>query len=265
MLFSSLKKKELQNDINILEEKKISLEKDIKKMQEQEKQLEIQINDTLKQQNKLNTQIKNRENLFIEHELILIDTLTGLEFEDYFAKILTKLGYSATVTKASGDDGGDIIAIKDNTKIVFQCKNYSEPVGNKAVQEVYTAKDIYKCQKAIVITNNYFTKQAKKEAEILLVELWDRDILLKLLCKTFEFDINNIDKKIYRTNQTNLNKSIEIEEQDPMLNEAIQLIIDYGQVSTAFIQRRLRIGYARAGRILEQLEEIGVIGSSKRK
>ena len=49
------------------------------------------------------------------------------------------------------------------------------------------------------------------------------------------------------------------DETDPLLMEVIEAVIDYGQASTSFIQRKLKIGYARAGRIIDQLEERGII------
>ncbi|MGL4742429.1 MAG: DNA translocase FtsK [Sarcina sp.] len=49
------------------------------------------------------------------------------------------------------------------------------------------------------------------------------------------------------------------DEQDELIDEAIRLIVDSGQVSASFIQRRLKIGFNRAARIMEQLEELGII------
>ncbi len=46
---------------------------------------------------------------------------------------------------------------------------------------------------------------------------------------------------------------------DPFLMDAIQTVIETGQASTSFIQRRFKVGYARAGRIIDQMEERGVI------
>jgi DNA segregation ATPase FtsK/SpoIIIE, S-DNA-T family len=46
---------------------------------------------------------------------------------------------------------------------------------------------------------------------------------------------------------------------DELLNEAIRIVVETGQASTSLLQRRLRIGYNRAARIMEQLEEEGVI------
>ena len=46
---------------------------------------------------------------------------------------------------------------------------------------------------------------------------------------------------------------------DPFLDEAINTVVETGQASTSFIQRRFKVGYARAGRIIDQMEEKGVI------
>ena len=46
---------------------------------------------------------------------------------------------------------------------------------------------------------------------------------------------------------------------DPLLDEAIETVIDTQTASTSFIQRRFKVGYARAGRIIDQMEERGII------
>ena len=46
---------------------------------------------------------------------------------------------------------------------------------------------------------------------------------------------------------------------DPLLDEAIDLVVETGQASTSFIQRRFKVGYARAGRIIDQMEQRGII------
>ena len=46
---------------------------------------------------------------------------------------------------------------------------------------------------------------------------------------------------------------------DPLLTEAIEMVIDMGQASTSMVQRKLKVGYAIAGRIIDQMEERGII------
>ncbi len=46
---------------------------------------------------------------------------------------------------------------------------------------------------------------------------------------------------------------------DPFLMDAIETVIDTKTASTSFIQRKFKVGYARAGRIIDQMEERGII------
>jgi len=50
------------------------------------------------------------------------------------------------------------------------------------------------------------------------------------------------------------------EERDELFSEAARLVVRHDQGSTSLIQRRLKVGYARAGRIVDQLEQAGILG-----
>lgn len=47
---------------------------------------------------------------------------------------------------------------------------------------------------------------------------------------------------------------------DPMMDEAIRVVVEAGQASTSLLQRRLRLGYARAGRLVDEMEQMGIVG-----
>ncbi|MBQ1898064.1 MAG: DNA translocase FtsK, partial [Ruminococcus sp.] len=49
-------------------------------------------------------------------------------------------------------------------------------------------------------------------------------------------------------------------EVDSMMDEAIRFVIESGQASTSMLQRRLKVGYARAGRMIDDMEQMGVVG-----
>jgi S-DNA-T family DNA segregation ATPase FtsK/SpoIIIE len=49
------------------------------------------------------------------------------------------------------------------------------------------------------------------------------------------------------------------EDLDPLLNDAINMVVDMGQASASMLQRRFKIGYSRAGRIVDQMEARGLI------
>ncbi len=114
--------------------------------------------------------------------LAYIDRMEGHDFEQFTANLLRKLGYERVqVTPGSGDQGVDVIAVKDGKKYAIQCKRYNQKLGNKPVQEVHAGKTIYGCNVAVVMTNNYFTDGGKEAARALGVELWDRDVLRRML------------------------------------------------------------------------------------
>ncbi len=49
-------------------------------------------------------------------------------------------------------------------------------------------------------------------------------------------------------------------DEDPVLKEAIQIVVENGMASTSFLQRKLKLGYARAGRIIDEMEQRGIVG-----
>ena len=108
------------------------------------------------------------------------EEMTGLDYESFCASILIENGWNARVSKASGDQGADIIAEIDNTRLVIQCKKHSSPVGNKAVQEVYASRQFYEADYAVVVTNNDYTKSARQLADSNNVLLLHHDELSNL-------------------------------------------------------------------------------------
>lgn len=170
------------------------------------------------------------------------DNLDGLEFENWCATLLRNNGFvNVVVTRASGDQGVDILAEKNEIKYAIQCKCYSSDLGNSPVQEVHAGKSMYNCHVGAVMTNRYFTSGAKELAKATGVLLWDRDKLLLMLA-------NNEAHETY--------KAIDIE---PELVEAIRLVMSVGQASTSVLQRRLTIGYAKAANLVDRMEKLGII------
>ena len=116
------------------------------------------------------------------NEIIDFDNMEGHQFEFFCAELLKRNGYeNVAVTQGSGDQGIDVIAYRDGIKYGIQCKCYSTPIGNQAVQEVFAGKVFYQCHVGIVLTNNYFTKAAVELAKHNGVVLWNRDKLLQMI------------------------------------------------------------------------------------
>ncbi len=55
-------------------------------------------------------------------------------------------------------------------------------------------------------------------------------------------------------------QSTSSEERDELFAEAARVVVEAGQASVSLLQRRLRVGYTRAARLIDQLEEAGIVG-----
>ena len=100
--------------------------------------------------------------------------MNGYEYEQYCAEWLKKHGFHHVhVTKASNDQGIDILASKKQKRYGFQCKYYESTVGNDAVQQAFSGAAFYNCDCCGVITNQTFTKSAialAEETDVILID-----------------------------------------------------------------------------------------------
>lgn len=110
-----------------------------------------------------------------------IDRMNGLTFERRLAHLFAGLGYRVEQTRARGDYGADLVLEQNGQRTVVQAKRWTKNVGVKAVQEAVAAKPMYRCDRAMVVTNRYFTEQAKRLAKANEVTLWNRDELVRAL------------------------------------------------------------------------------------
>lgn len=114
--------------------------------------------------------------------MLYVDQLEGLEFEKWCADLLTFNGFDQVqITPGSGDQGVDLVAVKDGIRYAVQCKRYSSNLGNTPVQEVYAGKAMYNCQVGVVMTNQHFTSGAKELAKSTGVLLWDREKIAEMV------------------------------------------------------------------------------------
>ena len=96
-----------------------------------------------------------------------------IAFEHRCADILRRAGWDARVVGGSGDQGADVVGERDGVQLVVQCKRYSKPIGNKAVQEAVAARAYYRADLAAVVGTAPFTDSAHDLAEATGVILTD--------------------------------------------------------------------------------------------
>jgi restriction system protein len=99
------------------------------------------------------------------------ETMSAADFERFCADELSRVGWQARVIGASGDQGVDVVAEKNGRRIVLQCKKYSSPVGNKAVQEAFAGMHYHSANAAYVVSNGAYTKAALQLASTTGVRL----------------------------------------------------------------------------------------------
>lgn len=174
-----------------------------------------------------------------------MDAMTGLQFEKFISKLLEEENFSnIEVTKSSGDYGADIIALKDNIKYAIQCKRYSKKISAKPIGEVLRGMKKYHCDRGIIITNNFFTKQAIEEAKICNIELWDRNTIQSILKRNNILEILN-----ENNNDKNINKYVDENEDDDVENNTKYLKIkelsyeDFKQEAVKIQKTYYNLGY----------------------
>jgi HJR/Mrr/RecB family endonuclease len=130
-----------------------------------------------RQVSELKKVLKSERSLTNKITVTDVDFMSGIEFDNFLRTLFSTMGYKVEITKNSGDQGADLVIEKFGEKSIIQAKCYSAKVGNDAIQEVLGAKSYYNANRAMVVTNNYFTDAAKKLATANQIELWDRDKL----------------------------------------------------------------------------------------
>ncbi len=97
----------------------------------------------------------------------------GAKFEKACADMLSEAGFTVRLVAASGDQGADIIAKKDDQTYAVQCKHYDGAVGNAAVQQAVAARLFYSTDHSVVVSCNGFTSAARElaaKSRVLLIK-----------------------------------------------------------------------------------------------
>ena len=105
---------------------------------------------------------------------------------------------------------------------------------------------------------NIFTK-----CQALYVPFADVQATMKSLCRKQKKDLNqlgNMAANIFADEKAAQKEDADELDGDEMLPAAVDVVLETGQASAAMLQRRLRLGYARAARLIDEMEEKGLVG-----
>ena len=165
-----------------------------------------------------------------------VDVITGL--------IKANIPSRLALTVASGTDSRTILDANGAEKLLGYGDMLFMPVGQSKPRRV----------QGCFVTN--------KEIERVIDFLKNAD-------KPLEYDqeiINEIEKQAAAAGRASSRGEAmdddDGDDTDEALPQAIEIALDAGQISTSMLQRKMRVGYARAGRIIDQMEQRGIIGPS---
>jgi len=151
-------------------------------------------------------ELENFEDHLGEKKLLSLpdyQLLNGHQFESFLKKLFEALDFVVVHTKLSGDQGADLIIMKDGEKTAVQAKKYSGKVSNKAIQEVVASKKYYQCNNSMVVTTGEFTNSAIELAISNKVELWDKNKLQKIVNEVN----NSSNNSLKRTHEASLKEN----------------------------------------------------------
>ena len=213
------------------------------------------------------------------------DGISPRDYERLCASRFEQWGWSAILTQETGDQGADIILRVSADSAAVQCKLYSQPVGNGAVQEVIAARQFYKTKAGLVVTNAEFTKSARQLANASGIDLLHHD-QISSWCSgkgmTFvesaqlnrvqtEIDVSSFAEAIIvdlasiglphydNVAQAPASDGNGIYEGGDIYSKAVRLVAQERKASTSFVQRFLRVGYNEAAHLIERMEIEGVV------
>ncbi|MBN2182729.1 MAG: restriction endonuclease [Sedimentisphaerales bacterium] len=107
-------------------------------------------------------------------------SLRGIKLEKAIAELYNKIGYSVQMTKASGDEGIDLILSKKDETIVVQCKGHEKPIGVGVVRDLYGSMMHYGANKAILVCPAGFTKGVVQFMTNKPIQLISADDLIRI-------------------------------------------------------------------------------------
>lgn len=209
-----------------------------------------------------NEKVKKKQEEKLSNIVIIIDELADLmmvaaqEIEDYICR-LAQMARAAGIyiIVATQRPSVDVITgtIKANipSRISFAV---SSQVDSRTILDMAGAEKLLGKGDMLFYPSNY-----SKPIRIQGAYISDKEVG-KIVDFLKEQSISEYDEDVLESIQKDIDMDKIIDDSDELLPEAINLVVDEGQASISLLQRKLKIGYARAARIIDEMEARGIIG-----
>lgn len=205
---------------------------------------------------------EGRENEKLPKILIIVDELADLmmvaskEIEEYIARLAQKARAAGMhLILATQRPSVDVITgtIKANvpSRIAF---SVASAVDSRTILDMGGAEKLLGKGDMLFYPSKY---PKPKRIQGAFISDGEVERLVEFVKNNNEVK-NNIESKIEQAIE---DKKVKIDnEKDPLFKDAVELVVNDEQASISYIQRKLKVGYSRAGRIVDQMEEMGIIG-----
>ena len=205
---------------------------------------------------------EGRENEKLPKILIIVDELADLmmvaskEIEEYIARLAQKARAAGMhLILATQRPSVDVITgtIKANvpSRIAF---SVASAVDSRTILDMGGAEKLLGKGDMLFYPSKY---PKPKRIQGAFISDGEVERLVDFVKNNNEIKNNNESK----IEQALEDKKVKIDnEKDPLFKDAVELVINDEQASISYIQRKLKVGYSRAGRIVDQMEEMGIIG-----
>ena len=231
-------------------------------VEEMEKRYKLFAKNNVRDISSYNNKFKDNEDKKLPKILIIIDELADLmmvaaqEIEDYICR-LAQMARAAGIyliiatQRPSVDVITGIIKANIPSRISFAV---SSQVDSRTILDMAGAEKLLGKGDMLFFPSN-LSKPIRVQGAFISDEEVEKVVDYLKTQNITEYD-NNIIESIEQDIKVNNLK----EDTDELLIDAINLVIEEGQASISLLQRRLKIGYARAARIVDEMEARGIIG-----
>ena len=227
---------------------------------EMERRYKLFAQNSVRDINSYNSKIRDKQEEKLPQIVIIIDELADLmmvaaqEIEDYICRLAQMARASGMyLIVATQRPSVDVITgtIKANvpSRISF---SVSSQVDSRTILDMSGAEKLLG-KGDMLFYPSFYSKPIRIQGAFISEEEVENVVaFLK------EKNETNYDEEIIENIQNS--KEIDYKDSDELLPNAIKLVVDEGQASISLIQRKLRVGYARAARIVDDMEERGIVG-----
>jgi len=132
-------------------------------------------------------QYLSKQKRYSRKELKAIDEMSDKEIQEYVVSLLAELDYhEIAISLLEVKYGSDILCSKDGTRMLFYPVQSRERLGVDVIEEAVRIRKSFAPERTVIMTNHFYTAEAREQAERVGVTLWNRQDISKILERLYK-------------------------------------------------------------------------------